>query len=122
MGALAFALGLSSSHATLLLQDVSIFRSVCWVLPAFMLKSVWEKVARSVVLERPFTDGGTVVVCAANTLWQWMQVFQPSCAFYCSTAQSCDSRREMLLAEGWAGGQCDSCVSGHPKWGCHVSL
>ncbi|KAF2988402.1 hypothetical protein EK904_010341 [Melospiza melodia maxima] len=41
--------------------DVGIFRSVCWVLPAFMLKSVWEKVARSVVLERPFTDGGTVV-------------------------------------------------------------
>lgn len=105
MGALTFALDLRSSHKTLLLQDDSIFKPVCCVLPAFMLRSVWEKVARSVVLERPFTDGGTVVVCAANTLWQWMHLFQQSCAFYCSTAQSCGSRREMVLAEGWIGGK-----------------
>jgi len=38
VGTLAFALDLRRSHAILLLQDDSIFRSVCWVLPAFMLE------------------------------------------------------------------------------------
>lgn len=123
VGALAFALDLSFSHATLLLQDVGIFRSVCWVLPAFMLKTVWEKVARSVVLERPFTDGGTVVVSAANTLMQWMNLFQQSCAFYCSTAQSCAAGEKWYLQKpGLEGsGVSDSCAGGHPKWECHVS-
>lgn len=123
MGALAFALDLSFSHATLLLQDVGIFRSVCWVLPAFMLKSVWEKVARSIVLERPFTDGGTVVVCAANTLWQWMHLFQQNCAFYCLTAQSCGAGEKWYLQKpGLEGsGVCDSCAGVQPKRGCDVS-
>lgn len=86
MGALTFALDLSSSHKTLLLQDDSIFKPVCCVLPAFMLRSVWEKVARSVVLERPFTDGGTVVVCAANTLAVDASISAKLCLllFYCS--------------------------------------
>lgn len=111
VGALAFALDLSFSHTTLLLQDVGIFRSVCWVLPAFMLKSGWEKVARSIVLERPFTDGGTVVACAANTLWQWMHLFQQSCAFCCSAAQSCGAGEKWYLQKpGWRAVGCVTAV------------
>lgn len=106
MGALAFALDLRSSHATLLLQDVSIFRSVCWVLPAFMLKSVWEKVARSVVLERPFTAGGT--------WWCVLPTHSGSGCTYCSQAVPSTA---LLLSLVGAGGNGICRSLGWGQWG-----